>query len=404
MGPADSSSTVPGALAQRRRGEPLPDDTAAGPPIPDLAALEERARELLPAGVADYYAGGAETETTLREAPGAWRSWRLRPRVLRGVASVDVGTTLLGTDVRTPIGVAPWAYQSLAHSDGECGTARGAAAVGALMTVSTSASTALADVAATEPAGPRWFQLYRLHSPAHTDDLARRAAEAGYRALVLTVDLPVLGRRLRDLANDFALPADFPLPNHPVGGSLPVSGHPPWTFDDIGRFGDLSGLPVVVKGVLRGDDAARCVQAGAAAVWVSTHGGRQADPVVASAHALPEVRRRRAPVGLGRPHRTRPGSAGRVRRPAGHLGAGLRRCRRRGRAARRPDGAAGTHDGALRAGRRPVGAPRHGDGRALTCPRAVTGAARWATTGERPALLPPGAWAPSLTTSCRSPP
>jgi 4-hydroxymandelate oxidase len=289
MGPADSSSTVPGALAQRRRGEPLPDDTAAGPPIPDLAALEERARELLPAGVADYYAGGAETETTLREAPGAWRSWRLRPRVLRGVASVDVGTTLLGTDVRTPIGVAPWAYQSLAHSDGECGTARGAAAVGALMTVSTSASTALADVAATEPAGPRWFQLYRLHSPAHTDDLARRAAEAGYRALVLTVDLPVLGRRLRDLANDFALPADFPLPNHPVGGSLPVSGQPPWTFDDIGRFGDLSGLPVVVKGVLRGDDAARCVQAGAAAVWVSTHGGRQADPVVASAHALPEV-------------------------------------------------------------------------------------------------------------------
>jgi 4-hydroxymandelate oxidase len=285
MAPADRFRTVPAALAQRRRGEAVPDD----PGVLDLAALETQARELLPPAVADYYAGGADAETTLREAAGAWRSWRLRPRVLRGVSAVDVGTTVLGTDVRTPIGVAPWAYQGLAHPDGERGTARGAAAVGALMTVSTSAGTALADVAATEPVGPRWFQLYRLHSPAHTDDLARRAGDAGYGAIVLTVDLPVLGRRLRDRANDFALPADFALPNHPVGGSPPVTGQPPWTFDDIGRFGELSGLPVVVKGVLRGDDAARCAQAGAAAVWVSTHGGRQADPVVASAHALPEV-------------------------------------------------------------------------------------------------------------------
>jgi 4-hydroxymandelate oxidase len=285
MAPDERASTAPGVLSQRRRGESVPDDPGAL----DVAALERRARALLPPAVGDYYAGGAEAETTLREAPGAWRSWRLRPRVLRGVSAVDVATTLLGADVRTPIGVAPWAYQALAHPDGERGTARGAAAAGALMTVSTSSGTALADVAATEPAGPRWFQLYRLHSPAHTDDLARRAGEAGYRGLVLTVDLPVLGRRLRDLTNDFALPADFPLPNQPLHGSLPVTGQPPWTFDDIGRFGDVSGLPVVVKGVLRGDDAARCVQAGAAAVWVSTHGGRQGDPVIASAHALPEV-------------------------------------------------------------------------------------------------------------------
>jgi 4-hydroxymandelate oxidase len=156
------------------------------------------------------------------------------------------------------------------------------------MTVSTSASTSLADVAACEPASPKWFQLYRLHSPAHTDDLARHAGDAGYRALVLTVDLPVFGRRLRDVANDFALPAELPLANHPPRGTM-AADSPVWTFDDIGRFAELSGLPVVVKGVLRGDDAARCVQAGASAVWVSTHGGRQADPVLSSAAALPEV-------------------------------------------------------------------------------------------------------------------
>jgi 4-hydroxymandelate oxidase len=103
---------------------------------------------------------------------------------------------------------------------------------------------------------------------------------------VLTVDLPLLGRRLRDVRSGFQTPAD--VPNIPADGS-PLEDLPGWTFDDIGRFGELSGLPVVVKGVLRDDDAARCVQAGASAVWVSTHGGRQADPVVASAEALPEV-------------------------------------------------------------------------------------------------------------------
>jgi 4-hydroxymandelate oxidase len=177
----------------------------------------------------------------------------------------------------------------MAHPDGERATARGAAAAGALMTVSTSASTSLADVAAVEPGAPKWFQLYRLHSPAHTADLAGRAGRAGYTALVLTVDLPAMGRRLRDVVNDFSLPAGLPLANVPADAGVPRAPNPVWTLDDIGRFGDLSGLPVVVKGVLRGDDAERCVGAGAAAVWVSTHGGRQVDPVVPSAQALPEV-------------------------------------------------------------------------------------------------------------------
>ncbi|SFF17080.1 alpha-hydroxy acid oxidase [Blastococcus tunisiensis] len=291
MATADDAPTVPGqalggpgAPRQRRESDPA----TAAPEHLDLAALEAEAAALLPPAVADFYAGGAESETTLAEAPAAWRTWRLRPRVLTGLSAVRLRTSLLGSDVATPIGIAPWAYQALAHPDGERGSARAAAASGALLTVSTSASAPLAEVAATEPGAPKWFQLYRQHSPAHTDDLARRAGQAGYRALVLTVDLPVLGRRLRDVASGFALPADLPPGNLPTESAVEAES-PVWTVDDIARFGDLSGLPVVTKGVLRGDDAARCVQAGAAAVWVSTHGGRQADPAVASAHALPEV-------------------------------------------------------------------------------------------------------------------
>lgn len=283
-----ADSPVPGPSG-RAVGEETPEDRE--PPYLDLDRLEARAREQLPAAAFDYYAGGAETETTLAEAPGAWRSWRLRPHVLRGITTVQLGTELLGNPVRTPIGVAPWAFQGMAHPDGELATARGAAAAGALLTVSTSATHSLEEVAAAADS-PAWFQLYRLHSDAHTDDLARRAGDAGYRALVLTVDLPMMGRRRRDLRHDFALPAGLRRANHPPAGDQPSLQNvvtATWTFDDIARFGQLSGLPVLVKGVLRGDDAVRCVQAGAAAVWVSTHGGRQVDPAIASAHALPEV-------------------------------------------------------------------------------------------------------------------
>ena len=116
---AEPPSTLPGQHTRKAAGD--------DPALLDLDALEEAARGLLPPAVADYYAGGADAEITLGEATPAWRSWRLRPRVLRGVSTVQLGTTLLGSEVRTPIGVAPWAYQSLAHPDGEAGCARGAA-------------------------------------------------------------------------------------------------------------------------------------------------------------------------------------------------------------------------------------------------------------------------------------
>ncbi len=264
----------------------------------DLDALHDQARARLPAGVYDYYAGGAEAETTLGESAASWQRWRLRPRMLRDVSTVSSQTTLLGTPVSLPIGVAPWALQGMAHPDGERATARGTAAAGALMTVSTTATVALAEVAAASD-GPKWFQLYRVHDPAYTDDLVRRAADAGYRALVMTVDLPLLGRRLRDVVNDFQLPEGIALANHPpqqqaygnrgLGRAVGVLPTSTWTFEDLTHFAALTAMPVVVKGILRGDDAQRCIDAGASAVWVSTHGGRQVDPVIASAVALPEV-------------------------------------------------------------------------------------------------------------------
>ncbi len=290
----------------------------------DLTALEARARESMEPAAYDYYAGGAETETTLRENVTAWDRWRLRPHVLRDVRTVSTATTLLGTPVATPIGVAPAAYQQLAHPDGEAAMARGAAAAGALMTVSTLATVSLEDVAAAAPEAPRWFQLYVFDDRGFAGELIDRATAAGYRALVLTVDTPVIGRRWRDERNRFALRdgmrmANLPLPEH--GGTLPSperAGTVPvqvvaaaeaeelgrgsslaalfaqhdrgLTFDDIAWLRERAGdTPIVFKGIVRGDDARATVDAGAAAVWVSNHGGRQLDRAVPTASALAEV-------------------------------------------------------------------------------------------------------------------
>lgn len=269
-----------------------------------IDALEELAGARLPAPAMDYFRGGADDEATLTDNVAAWRRLRLRPHVLRDVSAVTSATTVLGTPVAAPVLVAPTAYHLVAHPDGEAGTARGAAAAGSLMTLSTFATQSLEEVAAAAPDGARWFQVYVHPDRGWTADLATRAAAAGYSALVLTVDVPVLGRRRRDERNRFALPEPLRRAHDPGGGSPqvtpPVNGSelaahaarasdPALSPDDIGWLRDVSGLPVVVKGVLRGDDAARCVDAGAAAVAVSNHGGRQLDGAIATADALSEV-------------------------------------------------------------------------------------------------------------------
>lgn len=263
-----------------------------------LAELEERARAVLAPDAFDYLAGGADDELTLRDNLAAWDRLRLLPLVLRDVSAVDTSTTVLGEAVALPVLAAPVAFQRLAHPEGESAAAAGVAAAGSVMVVSTRASTTLEETAAAAGGGPQWFQVYVLQDRAWTDELVDRAKAAGYRALVLTVDTPFLGFRRRDDRNGFALPPGVSMAN--VGRGVDVEAARAQTYlgahqaadlgpADVGRLAERSGLPVVAKGVLTARAARECVDAGASAVVVSNHGGRQLDGVPATADALAEV-------------------------------------------------------------------------------------------------------------------
>jgi 4-hydroxymandelate oxidase len=255
----------------------------------DGDALEAAARAVLPKEAFDYFAGGAFDERSLAANLEDWARLRLRPHVLRDVSSVDTSTTLLGEPVAHPVLVAPTAFHRMAHPDGEPASARGAAAAGARFVLSTRSTTPVEQVAEALDGGPFWYQVYVLQDRGLTVELVERAKAAGASALVLTVDVARLGRRLRDLVNDFVIPAHLGTIeslDRPDGGG---DQDPSLTFDDLGWLRDSTGLPVVAKGVLRGDDARRCVDAGASAVVVSNHGGRQLDTAITGAAALPEV-------------------------------------------------------------------------------------------------------------------
>lgn len=265
----------------------------------DVAELEQRARAVLDPIAYDYFAGGADDEVTLVENAAAWQRLLLRPMVLRDVSAVDPSTTVLGQRVAAPLLVAPTAYHRLANDEGEAATARGAAAAGTLMCVSTLATVPLEEVAAAAPDAPRWFQLYIRRERSFTVELVERAKSSGYSGLVLTVDMPVFGRRWRDERNDFTLPDGMIMANFDAavpavqGSGLAAYAHDQFdrtlTFDDITWLRDISDLPVVVKGILRGDDARKAVDAGASAIAVSNHGARQLDTTVSTAQALVEI-------------------------------------------------------------------------------------------------------------------
>ena len=255
----------------------------------DLRDIEERARQLLKPDVYDYIAGGAMDEVTLDDNAAAWSRVRLRPRVLRDVRDVSVATSVLGTSVAHPVGVAPTAFHRLVHEDGEPATAAGAGDAGALFTMSTRSTTPVEQVAAARGDAPWWYQVYVLQDRDHSDALTQRAVDAGAHALVLTADTPVLGRRLRDVRNNWVMPASLGTIESLDRPGRGADQNPALTFDDITSVRDRWNLPVVVKGVLRGDDARRCIDAGASAIWVSNHGGRQLDGAIATCDALGEV-------------------------------------------------------------------------------------------------------------------
>ncbi len=258
----------------------------------NVRALERQARQSLPAAVYDYFAGGAGREQTLRASVTSWRRVPLLPRVLRDVSGVDTATEVSGASLGTPVGVAPTGFHGLAHPDGELATAAGAAAAGALFVLSTRSSRRIEDCAAVTAAagGTWWFQAYVMRDRELTAGLVRRAAAAGAAAIVLTGDTPVVGHKRRDRDDSVVTEQDFRA-NIGLATDLGAAEQAAdVTFADIGWLGEVSGgLPVIVKGVLRADDALACARHGAAGVIVSNHGGRQLDGAITSARALPRV-------------------------------------------------------------------------------------------------------------------
>jgi isopentenyl diphosphate isomerase/L-lactate dehydrogenase-like FMN-dependent dehydrogenase len=258
--------------------------------------FEQAAREVLDPGAYGYYAGGAGDERTLRANLEAFARWELRPRVLVDVSEVSSATSVLGEEVALPLLVAPTAFQRLAHPDGEVATARAAEAAGTVMCLSTLSSVSPQELAAAVPEAPLWFQLYWSRDRGFTRDLVASAEEAGFRAIVLTVDFPVAGRRERDLRAEFTLPDDLPAPNLPVTlarkdfhAALGDVVDTTLTWRDLEWLRSNCSLPLVVKGVLTAEDALLAAEHGAAAVIVSNHGGRQLDGVPATLDVLPEV-------------------------------------------------------------------------------------------------------------------
>jgi len=263
----------------------------------DLADLERQAAEQLDPAAWDYLSRGFGTNVTRGANVEAWARRRLRPHVLRDMSDSHTRTTVLGTEVPSPILVAPTAMHRFFCDDGELATARGAASIGAVYIVSMAATSSLEDVAAAAPVAPRWAQMYMLDDRGRTRALAGRAREAGYRAIVASVDGAAVPREGRPAEQSLTPPDWFRFPNlaspdDPDSADLMhlVNDFDTTvTFDDLALFSEWSALPLVVKGVLRGDDAERCVDAGAAAIAVSNHGGRTMDGIVATADALADV-------------------------------------------------------------------------------------------------------------------
>jgi 4-hydroxymandelate oxidase len=241
---------------------------------------ERLAEEKLDANAQAYFAGGAGDEVTLRDNVAAFERRKLRPRVLVDVGEVSTATTVLGTEIALPVLIAPLAMQRMAHPEGEEATARAAAAAGTIMCLSAAATCAPKEL----DSGHRWFQVYVWRERAKTEAAIDEAVAAGYSALVLTVDVPYIGRRERDLRVDFKVPEGLTVQGDLFGQN----------FDATISWRDLEwlanyGLPVVVKGLLTAEDAQLACEHGAAAVVVSNHGGRQLDGVPASLDVLEEV-------------------------------------------------------------------------------------------------------------------
>lgn len=293
--------------AERRLGKALT--------IADLRAIAKRRT---PRSVFDYTDGAAEGEISLGRARQLFAEMEFRPSILRDVSDIDTSTTMLGERSAQPFAFAPTGFTRMMNHEGESAVVRVADRVGIPYALSTMGTTSIEDVAAAAPNARKWFQLYVWKDRDSGEDLVKRAASAGYEALMLTVDVPVAGARLRDVRNGFTIP-----PSLTAKTVLDAASHPAWwmnllttkpltfaslsnwngtvaelldkLFDPTMTIEDLAWLrsiwsgPLIVKGIQTADDARRVVDAGADAIVLSNHGGRQLDRAPTPLRILPEV-------------------------------------------------------------------------------------------------------------------
>lgn len=265
--------------------------------ILNLESLEERAEKIIPTGGFGYISGGSEDEWTLRQNRTAFQHRQIAPKALSGIEKPELNTEIFGIPLNTPVMMAPAAAQGLAHSQGEKDTARGLAAVGGLMAQSTYSSVSIADTAAAGEGAPQFFQLYMSKDWNFNESLLDEAKKAHVKAIILTVDATVDGYREADIKNKFAFP--LPMANltkfsegdgqgkgiEEIYASAAQNIRP----EDVKRIADYTQLPVIVKGIQTPEDAIRAIDAGAAGIYVSNHGGRQLNGEPGSFDVLEDI-------------------------------------------------------------------------------------------------------------------
>ena len=264
----------------------------------NLYDYEERAKLVLPHNAWDAIDAGAMDEFTTRRNRTAFEALTLRPRFLRDISERDISTTVLGERISLPVMLAPAGSHMRAHQDGELATVRGAGMSDTLMMLSTSSNYSLEDVAEAA-SGPLWFQLYHRGYDL-SEELVHRAEEAGFKAIVLTVDAPTPSPKERDLRNRTVRPgelANFRGQERPESELAGTDETPGWnvsrtiplTWQELQWLRSLTSLPLVLKGIRTAEDAHIAVESGVNGIQVSTHGGRQMDMTMGAIEMLPEI-------------------------------------------------------------------------------------------------------------------
>ncbi|WP_347550111.1 lactate 2-monooxygenase [Pseudalkalibacillus hwajinpoensis] len=271
---------------------------------------EQRARDILDDGPYDYVAGGSGAEETIQSNREAFKRWQIVPRVFRHVEKRNLKLGLYGCMLPSPVMVAPIGVQSIIHSEGELASARAAASVGVPYIASSASSHSMEEIAEAMGDAPRWFQLYWSRDPQIAKSFVERAEQAGYTAIVVTLDTPMMAWRELDLQNvylpfligegignyltdpAFRSGLEMPPEEDAMGAIMHwtrVFGHAGLTWEDLAELKKTTSLPIILKGILHPDDAKLALQYGADGIIVSNHGGRQVDGAIAALDALPAV-------------------------------------------------------------------------------------------------------------------